>query len=459
MYIRAGKTENVSMPPPKRLENYELIDLEIQYGLFQISEAISFLHNDVKLLHRNICPDNIIITKRGNWKLIGFDFCAQPNATDENPLTFPLLNVVNQTKDFPKLLLPNLNYLPPEYYKENDEERKILLTSDIFSLGFLTFNLFNRLEKNHPLLKQSISLNQLNASRINEVEKLNSNYNSALRSIPEDARFQIKSMLSIDQHSRPNIVQFQKLNIFEDVQVRTLQYLDSLFKWDNLEKVKFYKGLPEILEILPKRIKIDRVMDELAKEFVQPDMVPFVLPNYLLILKDIDDEKEFTDYCLPHLNSVFQLKEPIQVSIILMQNIELILLKCKKNQETIKNYILPMICRCFDQSSIEVQDLCLLSVPNICYLIEQSSIKNALLPKIKKLCLTSSNQSMKVKCLLCIGKIIPHLDKWINIDDVINFLPEVNSREAACIMSCIGIYQLSFSHEVILLILKSMIFY
>ena len=73
-----------------------------------------------------------------------------------------------------------------------------------------------------------------------------------------------------------------QIAIFEDVQVRTLQYLDSIFKWDNLEKVKFYKGLPEILALMPKRIKIDRVMSELANEFVQPDMVPFVLPNYLL---------------------------------------------------------------------------------------------------------------------------------------------------------------------------------
>ena len=254
-------------------------------------------------------------------------------------------------------------------------------------------------------------------------------------------------MLSIEQHSRPNIIQYQKLALFEDVQVRTLQYLDSIFKMDSLEKVKFYKGLPEILELMPKRVKVDRIMGELAKEFVNPEMTVFVLPNYLLILKEIDDEKEFTDYCLPQLNQVFKMKEPIQVSIILMQNIELLLLKCKKNQETIRNYILPMVCRCFDQNSVEVQDLCLQSVPNICYLVEQTSIKNALLPKIKKLCLATTDKSVKVKCLLCIGKIINHLDKWIVIDDVINFLPEVNSREAGCIMACIGIYQLSFNHE------------
>lgn len=179
------------MPSPKGLENYELIDLEIQYGLFQISEAVSFLHNDVKLLHRNICPENIIITKRGAWKLFGFEFCAQPVTPDETPLTFPPLNVVNQTKDFPQLLLPSLLYLPPEYYQENEDQRRILLSSDMYQLGFLTFNLFSRSDKSHPFLKHSISLSQLTQLRIQEIEKLTSNYNSTLKQVPEDSRFQV----------------------------------------------------------------------------------------------------------------------------------------------------------------------------------------------------------------------------------------------------------------------------
>lgn len=181
------------MPAPKELENYQLIDLEIQYGLFQISEAVSFLHNDVKLLHRNICPENIIITKRGAWKLFGFEFCAQPNSPDETPLTFPLL-VVNQTKDFPQLLLPSLLYLPPEYYQENEDQRRILLSSDMYQLGFLTFNLFSRADKSHPLLRHSISLSQLNQLRIQEIEQLISNYNSTLKRVPEDSRFQVNRL-------------------------------------------------------------------------------------------------------------------------------------------------------------------------------------------------------------------------------------------------------------------------
>lgn len=152
-------------------------------------------------------------------QLFGFEFCSTPNSPDENPLTFPLLNVVNQTKDYPQLLLPNLLYLPPEYYQENEEQRKVLLSSDMYSLGFLTFNLFSRTDKSHPLLKHSLSLTQLNSLRIKEIEKLIANYDTTLKRVPSDSRFQIRNLLSVDQHSRPSIVQYQKLALFEDVQV------------------------------------------------------------------------------------------------------------------------------------------------------------------------------------------------------------------------------------------------
>ncbi|GBP52089.1 SCY1-like protein 2 [Eumeta japonica] len=51
-----GNTENMPQPVPKYLVNYKLYDLEIKYGLMQIAEGLSFLHNDVKLLHHNGAP-------------------------------------------------------------------------------------------------------------------------------------------------------------------------------------------------------------------------------------------------------------------------------------------------------------------------------------------------------------------------------------------------------------------
>jgi SCY1-like protein 2 len=49
-----------------------------------------------------------------------------------------------------------------------------------------------------------------------------------------------------------------QMEYFHDEGVKTLNYLDSLFQWDNLQKSKFYKGLSEILPGLPHRVRLLR---------------------------------------------------------------------------------------------------------------------------------------------------------------------------------------------------------
>ena len=45
------------------------------YLLYQVGEGLAFLHNDVKLLHHNICLESIVVNQQGAWKIFGFDFC------------------------------------------------------------------------------------------------------------------------------------------------------------------------------------------------------------------------------------------------------------------------------------------------------------------------------------------------------------------------------------------------
>lgn len=39
-----------------------------------MTEGLAFLHNDVKMVHGNVCPQSIVINKSGAWKIAGFDF-------------------------------------------------------------------------------------------------------------------------------------------------------------------------------------------------------------------------------------------------------------------------------------------------------------------------------------------------------------------------------------------------
>lgn len=55
--------------------------MEIRYGILQIAEALFYLHTTERLLHLNVCPQNVIVTKRGTWKLTGLCF-TQSIGTD-----------------------------------------------------------------------------------------------------------------------------------------------------------------------------------------------------------------------------------------------------------------------------------------------------------------------------------------------------------------------------------------
>ncbi|KAG7273233.1 hypothetical protein CRUP_031540 [Coryphaenoides rupestris] len=61
--------------PEQRREEKELGDCERRRSKEEeISEGLTFLHSGVKMVHGNLCLENIILNKSGAWKIMGFDF-------------------------------------------------------------------------------------------------------------------------------------------------------------------------------------------------------------------------------------------------------------------------------------------------------------------------------------------------------------------------------------------------
>lgn len=112
--------------------------------------------------------------------------------------------------------------------------------------------------------------------------------------------------------------------------------------------------------------------------------------------------------------------------------------------------------------------MCLSIIPKFANLIEYSAMKNSLLPRIKKLCIATSYLSVsiyllfilqnldtciyiqtyifiiilffkvRVNCLVCLGKLLEHLDKWLVLDEILPFLPQIPSKEPAVLMGILG---------------------
>ncbi len=86
-----GNHENMPFPQLPDFASFKLLEVEIKYGLMQIAEGLSFLHKDVKLLHRNICPESIIINNNGAWKIAGFElFVTNNNDPNESVIKINL---------------------------------------------------------------------------------------------------------------------------------------------------------------------------------------------------------------------------------------------------------------------------------------------------------------------------------------------------------------------------------
>ena len=64
------------------------------------------------------------------------------------------------------------------------------------------------------------------------------------------------------------------------------------------------------------------------------------------------------------------------------------------------------------------------------------------MPRIKKLILQTTLLSVRVNGLICVGKLLPHLDKWMIMDEILPLLQQVPSREPAVIMASIGKYKI-----------------
>ncbi|XP_014768329.1 SCY1-like protein 2 isoform X1 [Octopus bimaculoides] len=419
--------QNLPAPLPKELEEHKLYEVEIKYGLLQLVEALAFLHNDVNMMHHNICPESIIVNKNGAWKLSGFEFCISSNNKSSQNFDFQEWEI-----DYPPISQPKLDYLAPEY--------SLTMTcspaSDMFSLGMLIYTVCNN---GKSLYECNDELRQFKTN----IDVLRHLTPSRLGCLSEEVREHVKLLLNTEPSVRPDANQLTKIPFFEDVGSMTLQYLDTLFQRDNLQKSKFFKGLPKIIAKLPKRVNQQRILPPLFSESVNPDMIPFVLPSILYIAEQ-STEREYVTLIFPEIIPMFKLQKPVQILLIFLQNMTLLL--SKTSSSDIKNHVLPMVYHALESNDPQIQELVLNIIPTFASLIEYTSLKNCIIPRIKKMCLATSSLSVRVGCLVCIGKLLEYMDKWCVLDEVIPLLPQIPSREPGVLMSILGILKVTFSH-------------
>jgi len=424
-----GKHSNMPSPPPSEFKTFELYDVERVYGLYQLVEGLTFLHNDAKILQASLAPEMIVITKNGQWKIAGLFFSSTPVVIDGQ-------STYNAGQWEPHLwpwAQPDLNYAAPEYILS----RSCDVSSDMFSLGVLIYSIYN---KGRPPFDCD---NNMTAFKRN-VEQMSRNSSTALGNVPKEVQEHVRNLLSITPTLRPDVHVMSKISFFENVAAMTLQYLDSLMQRDEMAKSQFFRGLYKVMSKLPKRVVIQRVLPQLCAEFSNHQMIPFVLPNVLLIAEDCTTQ-EFIDLILPELKPVFKIQDPVQVVIIFLQKMDILLAKTPKDD--VRDHVLPMVCKALETPAEQLQEMVLSIIPSFSNMIDYSAMKNSIIPRIKNLCLQTTTLAIRVNALVCLGKMLEHLDKYAVLDDIIPLMHQIPSREPPTLMAILGIFKQTMIHK------------
>uniref|UniRef100_A0A8W7Q3H7 Protein kinase domain-containing protein n=1 Tax=Anopheles coluzzii TaxID=1518534 RepID=A0A8W7Q3H7_ANOCL len=419
-----GNTTNVSNTG--LLAEYKLSEFDTKFGIFELIKGIRFLHDEVQLVHRHLCTENIIVNKQGVWKLFGFGFCWSKRA--------PGTPVGNHPFKSRLLGNPGSKWTAPELILENTCND----STDIYSLGILIYTIYTR--ENIPSPDASSDLYGYKQS----VTKLSNQGPPKLTAIPESLRSEVKKMLSVNPQARPTLQSLTQISYFCDQYVQCLDSLETLFPKDNLEKSEFYKRLATIIGDIPHRVRLYRILPLLVKEFVNCSMIPFVLTNILTITASCT-RAEYMQHVSSHLRPVMLLDEPVQIMLIFFQNLDVLLKVCPS--EEIRASVLPLVYKALESKSQQIQELCLSIIPSVVVHLDKATIKGGLVPRIKTLCSGTNLVSVRVKCLLCLGQLAPKIDKWVMIDDIVSYLPSVNCREPAVIMAIVGVYKISFNTD------------
>ncbi|XP_066586184.1 SCY1-like protein 2 isoform X2 [Prorops nasuta] len=424
--LNAQAATNVAKPTPPTpshrpvfIKEYELLDIEIRYGLLQVTEALLFLHANCKVIHRNVCPTSIIITKRGTWKLSGFEFTEKLNDVS--------IPVQPWTHRMPKMTQPNLDYIAPEV----QQTKMCGYWSDMYSLGMTICAIFN-----HG--KSLVQANHSCSDYLKQLENLDEQVSIILPMVPLPLREAVSRLVHKNLEQRPTAQVVSMIKYFQDPIVHTLQFLDVSKMKDVMQKEHFYTTtLVELLPYIPKKIWYQHIWCYLQAELQSQEVLSAVLQPIFYIVQN-STKDEYKQIIFPAFRTLFANRKSIQGTVTLLENLHVILKKTP--EEYIDTEVLPFLYTSFENSTTQVQTAAFVAVSNVTEYLDDETIRAIVLPKLLQ---AFTNGTTDARVLM---KVIPYilnrLEKQKIIDCILPLLCSVKLQDPEIVVRVVNIYKL-----------------
>ncbi|XP_033243931.1 SCY1-like protein 2 isoform X4 [Drosophila miranda] len=413
---------------PAHAKEYSFLDMELKYGFLQLTEALAYLHYSGHVIHRNVCPSSVLITKRGIWKLAGMEYVERMNETDLNS-SIPCPPWSNRVS---KMAQPNLDFMAPE----TQSTSKCSLLSDMFSLGMVICAVFNN---GRPLIQAGNST----SNYAKQMETLDDMVHKLMPRLPIALQEATSRMASRDATARPTAQLLQLIKYFIDPAINALKFLDVVNMKDTQQKSQFYKTtLIEAMPVIPRKLWWQTIWPMLKSEINNNEVLAAVLQPVMLFVQEAT-HFEYDALMSATMKIVYNTPKSIQASVTILENLHLIIEKTKP--EDVTTDIMPMLFCSFDGSTIQVQSAAVVAVANVFDSIDELSIRRMVLPKVKLVFEKNITDPKIVQnVLMCIERVMDRMERAQVMEEVLPLLANIRIPDPDIIMRTVRIYHKLF---------------
>ncbi|KAJ3669089.1 hypothetical protein LUZ60_011039 [Juncus effusus] len=343
------------------------------WGLHQISKAVSFLNNDCKLVHGNVCVSSVVVTQTLDWKLHAFDVLSEFDANNES--NTPMLQYE---------WLVGSQYKPMELTKSewNVIRKSPAWAIDSWGLGCLIYELFS-------------------GGKLAKTEELR---NTA--SIPKSLLPDYQRLLSSVPSRRMNPSKLiDNSEFFQNKLVETIQFMEILNLKDSVEKDSFFRKLPNIAEQLPREIVLKKLLPVLASSL---EFGSAAAPALTVLLKMGSwlEPDQFTLKVLPTIVKLFASNDRA-IRVSLLQHIDQF--GDSLSAQIVDEQVFPNVATGFADTSAFLRELTLKAMLTLGPKLSQRTLSGSLLKYLSKL-QVDEEPAIRTNTTILLGNIASYMN-------------------------------------------------